>query len=77
MRYVIIGISEVRLVDGSGPYEGRVEIKVDNGYEWGTICDDDFGLIQANAICRYLGYSHAEAYTPGKRSNKKIWNLKA
>ena len=69
--FIIIGvtISEIRLADGSGPHEGRVEVRVDNGNEWGTLCDDNWGHEQANAICRYLGYVHAEAYTPGKRNN--------
>ena len=71
-----ITISEVRLVDGSGPYEGRVEVRVDTGNDWGTLCDDNWGHDQANAICRHLGYLHAEAYTPRKSINKQFLNVK-
>ncbi|XP_039695258.1 macrophage scavenger receptor types I and II isoform X2 [Pteropus medius] len=44
----------VRLVGGSGPHEGRVEI-FHNG-QWGTICDDHWELRGGQVICRSLGY---------------------
>ncbi|CAG2205114.1 PRSS12 [Mytilus edulis] len=48
----------VRLVNGSYPWEGRVEINTLNG-SWGTICDDGFGVEEAQVICGMLGYSKA------------------
>ncbi|KAK2582941.1 hypothetical protein KPH14_009002 [Odynerus spinipes] len=45
---------EVRLVNGSSPLEGRVEVR-HHGI-WGTICDDDFSVATARVICRSLGY---------------------
>ena len=47
---------EVRLVGGSGDYEGRVEICI-NG-EFGTVCDDGFDDTDANVICGQLGYGN-------------------
>ncbi|XP_055384260.1 uncharacterized protein LOC129613938 isoform X2 [Condylostylus longicornis] len=59
---------EYRLSNGKNRLEGRVEIKYRN--EWGTICDDDFGVKEAQVICNALGfYGPAEVikntYGPG------------
>ena len=48
----------VRLVNGSLPNEGRVEICSNSA--WGTICnDDDWGFSEAKVVCRELGYRTA------------------
>ncbi|XP_071482925.1 scavenger receptor cysteine-rich domain-containing protein DMBT1-like [Diadema antillarum] len=48
----------IRLVGGSHPLEGRVEVFMDN--QWGTVCDDEWNLPDANVVCRQLGYGAAE-----------------
>ena len=45
---------EVKLVNGSIPNEGRVEICINN--QWGTVTDDGWNSNDAKVVCRQLGY---------------------
>ena len=50
----------IRLQGGKYPNEGLVEVYC-NG-QWGTICDDGFGSIDALTICKQLGYNYYHRY---------------
>ena len=49
----------VRLVNGSWPGEGRLEVK--KSAAWGTLCDTGFGSTAADVVCRQLGFYGASA----------------
>ena len=47
---------DVRLVNGSNQYEGRVEVCIND--QWGTVCDEGWDGAEATVICRTLGYAY-------------------
>ena len=48
---------KIRLSGGNSSSEGRVETEY-HGL-WGTICDDHWGIDEANVVCRMLGFPGA------------------
>ncbi|XP_019850360.1 PREDICTED: neurotrypsin-like [Amphimedon queenslandica] len=62
MSYFLVNTcttGEVRLVNGTTPDQGRVEICI-NGV-WGTVCDDNWNYNNARVVCRQLGYNTDDA----------------
>ncbi|NXY44857.1 MARCO protein, partial [Ceuthmochares aereus] len=54
-----------------GGRRGRVEIFHQG--TWGTICDDGWGIQDANVVCRMLGYSRATSSFTATAGAGQIW----
>ena len=46
---------DIRLVGGSSPIEGRVEVCANNN--WGTVCDNSWENTDAQVACRQAGFA--------------------
>ncbi|NXL23394.1 C163A protein, partial [Setophaga kirtlandii] len=46
------GTDELRLSNGTGPCSGRVEVKHEE--QWGTVCDGDWTIRDAEVVCKQL-----------------------
>ena len=56
----IFVLGDVRLVGTGLKHVGKVELRYQK--EWGTVCDDSWGKVDADVICRMLGYKGAVTY---------------
>ncbi|NXC09384.1 SCAR5 protein, partial [Orthonyx spaldingii] len=65
---------QVRLVNGSGAHEGRVEILHER--RWGSVCDDGWDGRDGDVVCRMLGFrAAADVFRMARfgQGTGKIW----
>ena len=73
-HYCIVVTDTVRITGGTTSNTGRVEIRHQG--VWGTICDDYWGIIDAQVVCRQLGFATATAAHQGSNGldgTGQIW----
>ena len=59
----------VRLRGGATPFDGRVEVLVNE--EWGSILDSHWDIYDAIVTCRQLGFSTAKVINPSCKEKKR------
>ena len=68
--------SPIRLVNGSGNHEGRVEVWLDG--QWGTVCDYAFDRDASKVVCRELGLPYQDPLAKNStffgEGTGQIWN---
>ena len=63
----------VRLIGGSNPFEGRVEVF--HAGSWGTVCDDYWTIEDANVVCHQLGFERASKAVTSARFGEGTGNI--
>lgn len=59
----VLKVGQIELQGGKDPSEGNVMVSAGKDMELLPLCDDDFGMAEANAVCLRLGFPRALRFT--------------
>lgn len=69
-------VTDIRLVNTQNdPTYGRVEVYLAGAEQWGTVCDDYWGDVDASVVCRQLGFAEGKGVKGAKfgRGKGPVW----
>ena len=61
-------------MNGNLSSQGRLEVY--HNTDWGSVCDNKWGLADTKVACRQLGFKGADTFTPGSAFGKgsgQVW----
>eukprot|EP00057_Strongylocentrotus_purpuratus_P034560 XP_795735.3 PREDICTED: neurotrypsin [Strongylocentrotus purpuratus] len=64
----------LRLINGNHSSQGRLEVYY--SADWGSVCDNKWGLAETKVACRQLGFKGADTFTTGAAFGKgsgQVW----
>lgn len=64
----------VRVAGGRPRAGGRLEVRLP-GFEWASVCDAGFDDLDAQVVCRTLGYEGEAIATRGADTSGPVWNV--
>ncbi|XP_063589192.1 neurotrypsin-like isoform X2 [Penaeus indicus] len=65
---------DVRVAGGRPRAGGRLEVRLP-GFEWASVCDAGFDDLDAQVVCRTLGYEGEAVATRGAETPGPLWNV--
>ncbi|XP_072349301.1 scavenger receptor cysteine-rich domain-containing protein DMBT1-like [Scyliorhinus torazame] len=72
-EFGVIATTSVRLVNGPNRCSGRLEIY--HNRQWGTVCDDDWDMADAEVVCRQLRCGNATVVHPSTKFGAGIGTI--
>ena len=66
----------LRLMNGTSNHSSQGRLEVYHNADWGSVCDNEWGLPDTKVACRQLGFKGADTFTSGAEFGKgsgQVW----